>query len=137
MEALLSWKEISVSERGAWLDAARRIVCDVVTGYRRRGVKVDHAFADAALDLDTTPRRVRALYYRDGVWAVAREEHDRLMRRWGRHLDQRMAALEREAAAIQEQRAQLRLNLDGEAGEQWLGGGTASRRGPPGEDVLP
>lgn len=132
----MSWKNVSASERGPWLETAAQIVRDVVTAYRRRGAKVQHAFADAALDLDTTPRRIRALYYRDGVWAVAREEHDRLMRRWGRHLDEQMAQVQREAEAIQERRAQLKLNLDAseqDTGETWLGGGTALQRGLRGE----
>lgn len=122
----------SVTERGPLLDSAAQIVRDVVQAYRQRGQKVEHAFTDAALDLGATPRRVRALYYRDGVWAVARAEHDRLVRLWGRHLDRRMETLEREAEAIRAQRAQLPLDLGDGAG--WPGGGTASRPGPLGGD---
>ena len=133
MNGTMSWKELSVTERGPLLESAARIVREVVQAYRRRGHKIEHAFTDAALDLGATPRRVRALYYHDGVWAVARAEHDRLMRRWGRHLDQRMESLEREVELIREQRAQLPLDL-GENTE-WHGGGTALQLGQIGEDV--
>jgi hypothetical protein len=130
----MSRRVFSVTERGPLLESAARIVRDVVQAYRQRGQKVEHAFTDAALDLGATPRRVRALYYRDGVWAVARAEHDRLMRQWGHHLDRRMETLEREAEAIRAQRAQLPLNL-GDNGAEWHGGGTASQPGLPGADA--
>lgn len=129
MGETMARSDFSVNERGAWLESAARVVRDVVGSHRRRGVKITSAFADAALDLDTTPRRVRALYYRDGVWAVARDEYDRLMRRWGWHLDQQMAELARQAEQIRDQKAQLRLDLgDGE----WLSGGTSLPHGQPG-----
>lgn len=116
-EAGVSQQNNSLIERGPLLERAQQIARDVVLWHRRRGAKHTEALASGALDLDVSPWRLKALYYRDGIWAVAKAEHDRLLRRWGWHMDQRMAELAREMDALKVQREQLDLfraagNLD-------------------------
>ena len=129
---MMSPEEISLNERGPLLEAAQATVRKVVKWYRERaGYQADAAMRAAALDLDMSYWRARSLYYRDGVWAIAKAEHDRLMRRWGWHLDQRMAVVERIADEIRAERAQLPLDLDNNqpTGATWgSGGGTDGRR---------
>ncbi len=123
MSEAMSWTKSSHQDRNGLFDAGARLVRAAVRWHLRQGAK-DQAFAEAALDFGTTPRRVRSIY-KNEIWTMAREEYDRLLRGWGNHLDRQMATLQREAEEIQARRAQLALDLDGKGNGAWHGGGTS------------
>ncbi len=70
----MSWKSRWQSHNENAISAVRA----VVAAYRGRGVKSENALHDAAKALGSTPRRMRALFYRDGEPIVLTDEWDRL-----------------------------------------------------------
>ncbi len=120
-------------EQISLIDGVQERVRDAVLWYRAHGYERDDAFAAVADDLGISRWQAQAFFYRDGIWRVAQASYDKLMRRWGAHLDRRMAVLEREAEELRVKRAQLNLTLDGD--KEWPGSGTCSPHGQRREDA--
>lgn len=94
---------------------ATKRVRDMVKHHRRAGLKIRDAFRASATDLGVSYRRVCTLWYGDRVWRMASAEFNRLMERWGDHLDRELAALDRRAEELQaEQIAHRALMADGQ-----------------------
>jgi hypothetical protein len=81
--------------------AAAEIADDVVTAVRNRGFTRRQAVDVAAAELDTSPRRVRALLWGEPI-RVFRAEYDRLCDRFAAHLEAEAQRHDKRAAALRE-----------------------------------
>jgi hypothetical protein len=120
----MSWKKSCHSHSESAIAAVRA----VVAAFRGRGLKSEDSLQRAAVALDATPRRMRALFYRDGIPIVLADEWDRLrlraaavLRREADELRQRADYYDAQADALEG--AQLSL-----WGNEWGSSKTESRR---------
>jgi hypothetical protein len=128
-------QNFSDKSAGDCLEAAVRIVRDVACFYRQfAGLPTAHAIEAGACALDLSPNRSKSLFYRDKIWKLARAEHDRLLARYERHLDERQTILLAEVEKIRMQKMQLRLDLQKRGGECGVGSMTCSLTSPSGAD---
>src|SRR5690242_270676 len=134
MSEAMTRENFSLKERDP-LERSREIVRKIVWWHRSRGAKCHESFHAAALDLETSSWAVKALKYNDGIWSLAKSESDRLLRRWGWHLDRCQAELAQEVELIRIQRDQLSLRLGD--GECQHGGGTCLPPSPNGRHDVP
>ena len=103
--------------------AAERLVHQSVSARRWQGIKAEHAMADAALALGTTPRRIRSLI-RGEIFRVARAEYQRLRARFRADMTRQAAELHARANTLEQQAEaewlaehQLELALEAECSE--------------------
>jgi hypothetical protein len=119
-----SWKSRCHSHTESAIAAVRA----VVAAYRGRGLKSEDSLQQAAAALDATPRRMRCLFYRDGIPIVLTDEWDRLrfraaavLRREADELRQRADYYDAQADALEGAQGSL-------WGNEWSGSNSDSRR---------
>ena len=86
------------------------LVRDAVRHFRGCGCKSEHAIEQAALALDMTCRRARALYYGE-AFTASTEEAKRVRDAYIRHLDQQTADLVKRVEAVRAKRRQMELRI--------------------------
>jgi hypothetical protein len=89
------------------LEAAIGNVRDAVALIRRRGGKTEHAIVDVAGLFQLTPKRVKSLFYRDGIWRLACDEVARIEARFCAHLDREIALSVEYTEALRAKRNEL------------------------------
>lgn len=93
------------------LETAIEHVRDIVSMFRRRGAKTEHAIPDVATILGLTPARTKSLFYRDGVWRLAEKEAEKIERRFVAHLDREISLTLEYAETLRAKRDQIILGL--------------------------
>lgn len=93
------------------LETAIEHVRDIVSMFRRRGAKTEHAIPDVATILGLTPARTKSLFYRDGVWRLAEKEAEKIERRFVAHLDREIILSIEYTEQLRAKRDQVELGL--------------------------
>lgn len=86
-------------------------VRDIVAMFRHRGMKTEYAIPEVAGILDLTPKRVKSIFYRDGLWKMAQDEAAKVERRFAEHLDAEIALSIEYTEQLRIKRDQLAMGL--------------------------
>jgi hypothetical protein len=87
-------------------------VRDMVSMFRRRGVKSEHAMPEVADLLDLSPKRVKSLYYQDGVWGVPHSEVKKIERNFSAYLEREITLSIEYTENLRAKKRQLDLRLE-------------------------
>jgi hypothetical protein len=93
-------------------------VRDMVSMFRRRGIKSEYAMPEVADLLDLSPKRVKSLYYRDGVWNVQKSELKKIEARFADYLDREIALSMEYTETLRLKKRQLNLVLECKSSSQ-------------------
>lgn len=94
-----------------YLEIAIGNVRDMVAMFRRRGVKSEHAMPEVAEILDISPKRVKSLFYRDGVWNIQKKEAQSIEARFVSYLDREIDLSIRYTEQLRLRKLQRNLGL--------------------------
>lgn len=94
------------------IEDAVTYVRDMVSMFRRRGVKSEHAMPEVADLLDLSPKRVKSLYYKDGIWNIAESEVKKIESRFDAYLDREIALSIEYTETLRLKKRQLSLGLE-------------------------
>lgn len=93
------------------IGTAATYVRDMVSMFRRRGVKSEYAMPEVAELLDLSPKRVKSLYYMDGVWNVAHTEVKKIEKNFAVYLDREIALSIEYTENLRAKKRQLEMRL--------------------------
>lgn len=93
------------------MEATIGYVRDIVAMFRRRGLKTEYAIPEVAGLLDLSPKRVKTIFYRDGLWGMAQDEAERIERRFADHLDAEIALSIEYTEQLRIKRNQISMGL--------------------------
>jgi hypothetical protein len=100
------------------IENAVTYVRDMVSMFRRRGIKSEYAMPEVADLLDLSPKRVKSLYYRDGVWNVQKSELKKIEARFADYLDREIALSMEYTETLRLKKRQLNLVLECKSSSQ-------------------